>query len=72
MVRLEIDPETKEPSAYGGNKKLTLPEYIYGLSIEKIATHIIVKVGDLLIKSILCSMFFFEGDLSDGNIKLIS
>ena len=44
MVRLEVDSETKEPSAYGGSTKLTLPEYIYGLSIEKIANYIIVKV----------------------------
>lgn len=45
MVRLEVDPETKEPTAYGGSSKLTLPEYIYGLSVEKVSDYIIVKVS---------------------------
>ena len=45
MIRLEVDQKTKKPSAYGGSKKLTLPEYIYGLSVEQISSYIIVKVS---------------------------
>jgi len=45
MLRLDLDPETDEPNAYAGSKKLTLPEYVYGLSVERIASYIVVKVG---------------------------
>ena len=46
QLTLERDPVTGEASAYGDNmKELFLPEYIYGLTVEKIADYIIVKVG---------------------------
>ena len=46
---LEVDQDTKEASAYGDNhKKLFLPEYIYGLSVEKIADYIVVKADNNL------------------------
>ena len=46
QLTLKTDAETNEPTAYGSTmKKLFLPEYIYGLSVERIADYIVVKVG---------------------------
>ena len=43
---------TGEPTAYGeGMSKLFLPEYIYGLSVEKIATYIVVKVKFVVLEN---------------------
>ena len=47
MLTLAVDPETNQPSAFAGDEngdKLFLPEFVYGLSIERIADYIIVKV----------------------------
>lgn len=44
MLRLEKNTVTNEPSAFGGSSQLILPEYIYGLSVERIAGYIVVKV----------------------------
>merc|ERR1739838_399669 len=50
QLTLKSDPDTNEPTAYGSTmKKLFLPEYIYGLSVERIADYIVVKSDDNLL-----------------------
>ena len=55
QLTLKSDPDTNEPTAYGSTmKKLFLPEYIYGLSVERIADYVVVKV------SVFLKSFFFK------------